>query len=95
MRKRSLKQQRKKLAKAIDYDRYNLVAKFHPLSGITLRNDNVIQDKTFSTIDFCQLADAVILDYSAVVFEIAMLGKPMYFYAFDYDSYMEKQGCLY
>ena len=91
MRKRSLKQQRKKLAKAIDYDRYNLVAKFHPLSGITLRNDNVIQDKTFSTIDFCQLADAVILDYSAVVFEIAMLGKPMYFYAFDYDSYMENR----
>ena len=80
-----------KLAKAIDYDRYNLVAKFHPLSGITLRNDNVIQDKTLSTIDFCQLADAVILDYSAVVFEIAMLGKPMYFYAFDYDSYMENR----
>lgn len=80
-----------KLAKAVDYDRYNLVAKFHPLSGITLRNDNVIQDKKFSTIDFCQLADAVILDYSAVVFEIAMLGKPMYFYAFDYDSYMENR----
>ena len=80
-----------RLAKAVDYDRYNLVAKFHPLSGITLQNDNVIQDKTFSTIDFCQMADAVILDYSAVVFEIAMLGKPMYFYAFDYDSYMENR----
>ncbi len=80
-----------RLAGAVNYDRYNLVAKFHPLSGITLRNDNVIQDKIFSTIDFCQLADAVILDYSAVVFEIAMLEKPMYFYAFDYDSYMENR----
>ena len=80
-----------RLAEAIDYGRYNLVAKFHPLSGITLRNENVIQDKIFSTIDFCQMADAVILDYSAVVFEISMLGKPMYFYAFDYDSYMESR----
>ena len=80
-----------KLAEAIDYERYNLVTKFHPLSGITLRNENVIQDKIFSTIDFCQMADAVILDYSAVVFEISMLGKPMYFYAFDYDSYMKSR----
>ena len=78
-----------KLAKSIDYERYNLVAKFHPLSDVKLQNENVIQDKTYSTIDFCQMADAVILDYSAVVFEISMLGKPMYFYAFDYDSYME------
>ena len=77
-----------RLAEAIDYGRYNLVAKFHPLSGITLRNENVIQDKIFSTIDFCQMADAVILDYSAVVFEVAMLGKPMFFYTFDYESYM-------
>ena len=37
------------------------------------------------------MADAVILDYSAVVFEISMLGKPMYFYAFDYDSYMKSR----
>ena len=33
----------------------------------------------------------MILDYSAVVFEISMLGKPMYFYAFDYDSYMKSR----
>ncbi len=80
-----------RLAEAVDYDRYNLVAKFHPLSVCTLHNKNVIQDITFSTIDFCQMADVVILDYSAVVFEVAMLGKPMYFYAFDYDSYMKNR----
>ena len=80
-----------RLAEAVDYERYNLVAKFHPLSGITLKNKNVIQDRIFQTIDFCHLADGVILDYSAVVFEIAMLGKPMYFYVFDYGSYMESR----
>lgn len=80
-----------RLAESVDYEKYNLVVKFHPLSGIVLKNKNVIQDATFSTIDFCHMADAVILDYSAVVFEIAMLGKPMYFYAFDYDTYMENR----
>ena len=80
-----------RLAESVDYEKYNLVVKFHPLSGIVLKNKNIIQDTTFSTIDFCHMADAVILDYSAVVFEIAMLGKPMYFYAFDYDTYMENR----
>lgn len=80
-----------RLAETVDYERYSLVAKFHPLSEISLHNQNVIQDKIFSTIDFCQMADIVILDYSAVVFEIALLGKPMYFYAFDYDSYMKNR----
>ena len=55
-----------KLAKSIDYERYNLVAKFHPLSDVKLQNENVIQDKIFSTIDFCQMADAVILPMTQI-----------------------------
>ena len=65
--------------------------KFHPLSGICIEHPHAVQDTEFATIDFCQLADTVILDYSAVVFEDAMLGKPMYFYVFDYDSYMKNR----
>lgn len=79
------------LAEIVDYEKYNLIVKFHPLSDIVLKHEKVIQDKIFSTIDFCRIADAVILDYSAVVFEIAMLGKPMFFYTFDYEAYMEKR----
>ncbi len=79
------------LADSVDYDRYNLVMKFHPLSKIEISNKSVIQDAKFSTIDFCRVADFVILDYSAVVFEAVMLGKPLYFYTFDYDAYMENR----
>ena len=32
-------------------------------------------------------ADCVICDYSAVIFEAAIIGKPMFFYTFDYDTY--------
>lgn len=87
----SLKLAAEKLASVIDHSRYQLVVKFHPLSNIVLRDSSVLQDWEFSTIDFCQIADAVILDYSAVMFEVALLGKPMYFYTFDYDSYMESR----
>lgn len=86
-----LKQAAERLAAGIDQERYQLVVKFHPLSDIVLKDPSVIQDREFSTIDFCQIADAVILDYSAVMFEVALLGKPMYFYTFDYDSYMRNR----
>lgn len=32
-------------------------------------------------------ADYVICDYSAVIFEAAILKKPLFFYTFDYDTY--------
>lgn len=86
-----LKKAAERLADSVDYERYDLVMKFHPLSGICIEHPHAVQDTEFATIDFCQLADTVILDYSAVVFEVAMLGKPMYFYAFDYDSYMKNR----
>ena len=86
-----LRRAAEKLADAVDYNRYHFIAKFHPLSNITLENPKVIQDTSFSTIDFCRIADAVVLDYSAVVFEVAVLEKTMYFYTFDYDSYMKNR----
>lgn len=81
-----------RLAQAVDYEKYDLVMKFHPLSDVCIKNENAIVDKKFSTIDFCRLADAVVLDYSAVVFEAALLGKPLYFYTYDYDSYMKNRA---
>ena len=33
------------------------------------------------------IADAIISDYSAVIFEGMLLHKPIYLYAFDYNSY--------
>lgn len=91
LKEESLKAATERLVEAIDFDKYNLVVKFHPLSDITIQNENVIVDKSFSTVEVCFWADAVILDYSAVVFEVAMLDKPMYFYTFDYDTYMENR----
>lgn len=86
-----LKEAIDELVKKIDHSKYNLVLKLHPLSNITITNPEVIQDDKFSTLDFCKIADMVILDYSAVVFEILLLKKPMFFYVFDYKEYMEER----
>lgn len=47
----------------------------------------VIIDKSFSTEEMLYIADYVISDYSAIVFEAALLEKHMCFYAFDLDEY--------
>ena len=38
------------------------------------------------------VADYIITDYSAIVFEAAITKKPIYFYAFDYNTYMDERG---
>ena len=44
-------------------------------------------DDKFSTLEMIFAADYVICDYSAIVFEAALAGKPLFFYAFDYKEY--------
>ena len=38
------------------------------------------------------VCDCVITDYSAITIEAALLGKPVYFYLFDYEDYMAHNG---
>ncbi len=86
-----LKQAIECLADALDPARYQLVLKLHPLSRIEIDKPGVIQDSRFDTVDFCRIADKIIFDYSAVLFEAMLLRKPMYFYAYDYGEYTENR----
>lgn len=67
-----------------------LVVSSHPLSEQGIRNFN----GDFSVYDLMKLADEVITDYSASAFETALLYKPLWFYAPDYDMYLDAQGGL-
>lgn len=49
--------------------------------------DNIIQMVEFSTNEMMCLSDLLITDYSSVIFEYALLGKPMVFYCYDYGEY--------
>lgn len=42
--------------------------------------------------DLYLASDAVITDYSSVMFDYALLDKPMMFFAFDYNKYVQERG---
>ncbi len=70
---------------------FKVVVSAHPLSK-TAESGKYKINGDFTSAELMKLADAVITDYSACAFEIAILGKPLYFYIPDYDSYKESQG---
>lgn len=88
---KSMKNDIQKLINVVDFDKYNLIIKLHPLSKTVINDERVIFDNDLSTIDMAILSDYVITDYSAVVFEIALLNKPLYFYAFDKETYLDER----
>ena len=49
--------------------------------------DNIFVIRDISTNDMMYIADLLITDYSSVIFEYAILRKPMAFYCYDYDAY--------
>lgn len=54
---------------------------------ITEHYDNVIEIRDVSTADMMFAADLLVTDYSSVMFEFALMGKPMVFYCYDFDTY--------
>ena len=75
------------LIDAIDYEKYNLILKLHPLTKIDIADTRPIFDKKHPTIDWLYTADIVITDYSAIVYEAALLKKRIILYAYDLNLY--------
>lgn len=67
---------------------------FEKLTGI----DEKYQDKVMFAADDISIeslyiiSDAVITDYSSVMFDYSLLNKPMIFWAFDYENYVKNRG---
>ncbi|MCL2324114.1 MAG: CDP-glycerol glycerophosphotransferase family protein [Actinomycetia bacterium] len=83
------------LVDTIDYDRYNLVIKLHPLSKVTPDDPRAIIPDAFSTFEMLFVADAVISDYSCIIYEAGVLDIPLYFYCFDYEKYEQMRGLTF
>lgn len=79
------------LANAVDFNRYNLIYKPHPVSSLRFENENVFQEYD-QTCDMLYVADYVISDYSTVIYEAGLMGIPVYLYIYDWDSYKKRRG---
>lgn len=80
------------LCESIDYSKYNLIVKLHPLSKIKCINDNVITAEKISTTEMIYVSDFVISDYSSIIYEAGIMNKKLIFYAFDLKSYSVKRS---
>lgn len=82
-----------KVLNSIDLNKYNLVIAMH--SGIqsiyTDNTSNVLKGNNFTGLELLHIANYVITDYSAITFEAAVAGKPIFFYTYDIDSYKDNR----
>ncbi len=93
-----------KLAASLDSDTVFLI-KLHPFASSVLtfseEEKKAIDGKilnisdTVSTETALCCADVVITDYSSLIFEYALLSRPMIFYAYDLDEYEKERGFYY
>lgn len=82
----------KELIDAVDFEKYALAVKLHPLDKKRIVSDKAIIDTVFSSMQWLCCADHVVTDYSAIVFEAALAQKPIYRYVPDLESYKAQRG---
>lgn len=78
------------LVDAIDFDQWEFVYAKHPVGGVDCDDPRVIQSP-ISTFDALFAADAVVTDYSSVMYEAGLLDLPVLLYAYDWEDYQEKR----
>lgn len=83
-----------KLIKNVDLKKYNLILKFHDGKEIVYTENKNYSDinSGFTGLMLLHIADYIITDYSAIVYEASIINKPIYFYCFDYDDYKDNRG---
>lgn len=84
----------KDLISAVDTKKYCLIVKLHPLDQKRVRTNRAIVDTEFSSLEMLSVADYVISDYSAFIFEAAVAGKPLFLYIPDQKKYNTQRGFL-
>lgn len=76
----------------IDFNKYNIIIKSHPLHKLNINNDRIYKCKEFKAMDLLTVSDIVITDYSGIALEAYVLNKKVYYYLFDYEEYDRKTG---
>lgn len=69
----------------------------HHLSGdievpMAYADKMILSDDSFAIDDYYLISDVMITDYSSVMFDYALLNKPMVFFVYDFDNYVSSRG---
>jgi len=92
--RRNVEENFEDIINSINYTKYDLIIKSHDDTELVYTNkDEVYSIKTdFSGLELLHIADYIITDYSAIVYEAVIVNKPIYFYNYDYEEYIERRG---
>jgi CDP-glycerol glycerophosphotransferase (TagB/SpsB family) len=78
-----------------------ILFKPHPLDKTIFNDrffaplDNIINVANEDTQDLLCISDVLITDYSSIMFDFMITGKPIISYIFDYEEYVTENGGLY
>ena len=92
-----LRKATEQLVNQVDYKDYNLIVKHHVVDTnkeeIYIDSpDNKQVGEQFTGMDFMAVADAVVTDYSSIIYEALLKNLPIYIYCFDSDKYLDERG---
>lgn len=79
---------------------YVIIIKLHPFSG-TLTVPDAYSSFIFKVSSFLKIdealcaSDVLLSDYSSLVFEYALLERPIIFFAYDLEDYIKERGLFY
>ncbi|MER6389240.1 bifunctional glycosyltransferase family 2 protein/CDP-glycerol:glycerophosphate glycerophosphotransferase [Streptomyces sp. NPDC059382] len=80
-------------------DQYVLLVRAHYLNHVVLpptaKGKVIDVSARHDVMPLMELSDALITDYSSVMFDYALLDRPILFFAYDYDSYVHEERGTY
>lgn len=77
-----------------NFSKYNLIIKLHDGQEYVYIDKKLLSPRNskMTGMELIHVSDYVITDYSAIVYEAAITEKPIYFYSYDLDEYLEDRG---
>ena len=71
---------------------YAFLCKFHPNDTAVVDLDWVYTCPEFSSLELMCISDYLITDYSSLALEGAAVDRKIYYYVYDYEEYLDKNG---
>ena len=80
-------------------DKYILVIKAHiaVVAGLNIKENNFVKNlSSYPNLnDVLLVSDLLISDYSGILFDFAVLGRPVFCYAYDFEKYKKMRGMYF
>ncbi|WP_208427750.1 CDP-glycerol glycerophosphotransferase family protein [Latilactobacillus fragifolii] len=76
--------------------KYNVLVRGHYFSSDNMTNNSVVDVSDYSNLNDLMIgSDVLVSDYSSIIFDYLLLGKPIFLYMYDYSKYKAYRGLYF